>query len=64
MTLEQMQERIQMLEKIVALSAQTCGRHNCNCPGSNQIKALVDQYIANHQEFANQLPVRQTRTNR
>jgi predicted neutral ceramidase superfamily lipid hydrolase len=57
-------DRIHKLEEIITLSAHTCGQHNCNCPGSNKIKTLVKAYLASYPEFANTLPVRQTRGNR
>ena len=56
--------RIQELESIIVLSAQTCGRYNCNCVGSNKIKKQVDAYIVRYPEFAKQIPVPQNRGNR
>lgn len=45
--MEAMRKKLAALEEIQALSAKVCGRNNCNCPRSDQIKKLVDAYMRN-----------------
>jgi hypothetical protein len=40
LTLEQ---KLDLLDKLLPHVISTCGRHNCNCVGSNVIKQLLDQ---------------------
>lgn len=51
MTPDQMHDRIleleaqvQLLTQLLPLVTKTCGRGNCNCVGSFEIKKLVDQH--------------------
>lgn len=62
--MDDMEDRISALEEILILSAQTCGQHNCNCPGSNKIKKLVAAYMTQYPEFAEKIPVRHNKGTR
>ena len=42
-TPEQIVEKIRLLDQLVPLVSKTCGRNNCNCPGSDPIKKLIDK---------------------
>jgi hypothetical protein len=46
--MDAMRAKIAALEEILAASAKTCGRNNCNCPGSKKVKDLVNAYMENH----------------
>jgi hypothetical protein len=37
------EQKLQLLEQLLPLVSRTCGRNNCNCPGSGPIKKLIDQ---------------------
>lgn len=41
----EMRSKLASLEAILALSSKTCGRNNCNCPGSKQVKDLVNAHM-------------------
>lgn len=43
--METMRAKLASLEEILALSAKVCGRNNCNCPRSDQIKKLVNAHM-------------------
>ncbi len=43
--MEIMRKKLASLEEILALSAKICGRNNCNCPRSDQIKKLVNTHM-------------------
>jgi hypothetical protein len=40
----EMRTKLAALEEILALTSKVCGRNNCNCPRSDQVKKLVDAY--------------------
>jgi hypothetical protein len=43
--MEEMRHKLVALEEILALTAKVCGRNNCNCPRSDQVKKLVNAYM-------------------
>lgn len=43
--MEEMRQRLESLESLLAASAKTCGRNNCNCPGSKRVKDLVNAHM-------------------
>lgn len=43
--MEDMRQRLASLELLLAASAKTCGRNNCNCPGSKQVKDIVNTHM-------------------
>jgi hypothetical protein len=43
------EQKLQLLEDLLPLVGNTCGRHNCNCPGSDKIRKVVDQYGITHE---------------
>jgi hypothetical protein len=38
------EQKLQLLEDLLPLVGNTCGRHNCNCPGSDKIRKVLDQH--------------------
>lgn len=40
LTLEQ---KLDLLDRLLPHVISTCGRHNCNCVGSNVIKQILEQ---------------------
>ena len=40
--IDQLERKLELLDRLLPLISNTCGRHNCNCPGSNRIKQVVD----------------------
>ena len=43
--MEDMRSKLAALEELLAVSARVCGRNNCNCPRSDQVKKLVNAYM-------------------
>jgi hypothetical protein len=41
----EMRTKLAALEEILAMTAKVCGRNNCNCPRSDQVKKLVNAYM-------------------
>lgn len=41
--MEDLRKEVARLRELLELTRKTCGRHNCNCPGSNNIRAKVDE---------------------
>lgn len=48
--MNEMRAKLVSLEELLALSAKVCGRNNCNCPRSDQIKKLVDACMEKYQD--------------
>lgn len=42
-TSTQIVDQIRLLNQLLPLVTNTCGRHNCNCLGSGAIKRVVDE---------------------
>lgn len=40
--IDQLESKLKLLNSLLPLVSSTCGRHNCNCPGSHKIKQLID----------------------
>lgn len=39
----QLEDELALFRELLPLVANTCGRGNCNCMGSNSIKGLIDR---------------------